>query len=223
MTKKTRSKRPKRSSRPSKSEHLLAQIRDLQAVQTKGRTPDVPDIPRLFLKRNKVYSFSRAYVSTQISASTTVDTLGALNFQLNNFVNSSELTALFDQYRLHYIEVDFIYVNPASVIAPFYTVIDYDDSNAPASVNELLQYATLMHTAPGQEHQRRLNPRFDYAAYSGTFTSYAVSNVGDWVDVASPTVQYYGIKYALPATAGGTSGIVLNVNISGIIQVRNTR
>lgn len=223
MTKRNISRKNLRKKKTSPSVDLLKQIRDLQLVQTKGRTPDVPDIPRIQLRRNKVYSFSRTYLAGQIVASTTVDTLGALNFQLSSFVNSSEFTALFDQYRLSYIEVDFIYVNPASVLAPFYTVIDYDDSTTPAAVTDLLQYPTLMHTAPGQEHQRRLSPRFDYAAYSGVFTSFAVSNAGDWVDVASPSVQYYGVKYALPATTGGTAGTVLNINVTGIIQVRNSR
>ena len=201
----------------------LTEIRDLQQVQAKGRVPDVLDIPRIHIARNKVYTFSRTVTAGQITASTTVDQLAALSFTLSSFPNSAEFTSLFDQYRIQYVEVDFIYLNPASVLAPLYSVIDYDDATVPASVNDLLQYGTLMHTSPGQEHVRRLNPKFDYAAYSGAFTSYAVSNFGDWIDVASPSVQYYGVKYALPASATGTAGVVYNISITAILQFRNTR
>jgi hypothetical protein len=189
----------------------------------KGKVPDVPDIPRIFLKRNKVYSFTRSIISGQITASTTVDALGALSFTLSGFPNSTEFTSLFDQYRIKNVEISFVYLNPVSVLAPLYTVIDYDDATTPGAVTDLLQYQTLMQTAPGQQHTRRLEPRFDLAAYSGVFTSFALAQKDQWVDVASPSVQFYGLKYALPATAGGTAGVVYNIQITALLQFRNPR
>lgn len=200
--------------------HVLEMQNDLIV---RGKLPDVPDVPRPLLKRNKVYSFSRTYLAGQVVASTTVDQLAALSFTLTAFPNSAEFTSLFDQYRIKHLEVSFVYVNPASVLAPLYSVIDYDDATTPGAVTDLLQYQTLMQTAPGQQHIRRLEPRFDLAAYSGVFTSFALAQKDAWVDVASPTVQFYGIKYALPATLGGTSGTVYNIQVTGLLQFRNPR
>ncbi len=202
---------------------LLHDIADAQSVQAKGMVPAEPDIPRLHIRRKKVYTFQRTYLVGGLNGSTTIDQFGALNFTLNNFPNASEFTSLFDQYRLLQVSVNFVPVSSAQALAPLYTVIDYDDSTLPTSLNDLLQYQSLQMTQSGQFHSRTLTPQFDMAAYSGAFTSYALSVPGQWVDVASPSVQWYGIKYCLPAFTTGATGIVFNIHASAVFQFRSER
>ncbi len=195
----------------------------MQLTQMHGKAPDVPDTPRIHIRRQKVYTFNRTYISTGITGSTTVDQFGALNFQLGSFPNSSEFTTLFDQYRFAQVTVTFIPVSSGQSTAPLYTVLDYDDSTTPTSVNDLFQYGNLMMSQSGQTVLRTVTPAFDVAAYSGAFTSYALSAKGQWCDVASPNVQWYGVKYCLPAFTGGPSTLVYNVHVEAILQFRNVR
>ncbi len=192
-------------------------------TQMHGQPPDIPDIQRMILKRKKVYTFSRKYISTGITGSTTVDQFGALNFQLSSFPNYTEFTALFDQYRMTQISVVFVPVSTGQSTAPLYTIIDYDDSTLPTAVNDLFQYGTCHMSQGGVTVVRTLTPQFDMAAYSGAFTSYALSVPNQWCDVASPSVQWYGVKYCLPAFTGGPSTLVYNVHVEGVLQFRSTR
>jgi len=106
-------------------------------------------------------------------------------------------------------------------MSPLFTVIDYDDATAPSGISALLEYMTLETTQAGSFCVRALNPRFATAAYAGVFTSFAQSR--GWVDVASPSVQYYGIKWGVPALAAGTTTPVYTIYADVIVQCRNAR
>jgi len=50
-------------------------------------------------------------------------------------------------------------------------------------------------------HYRKFIPHVAVASYSGTFTSFT-NEVAPWIDIASPSVQHYGLKTACtPTTA----------------------
>jgi hypothetical protein len=193
----------------------------MQSTQTRGSEPTVPDVPRIHLRRDKVHTFERTVSVAFLNAPTAVDTFATYNFSLATLPNSTEYTTLFDQYRIAQITLTF---QPSTLVAtssPLYSVIDYDDSNAPTSLNDLLQYDTLKTTMTGAYHIRTLNPRFTLGAYSGTLTSYANAPNDMWVDVASPGVQYYGVKICWPAFTGATG--TFSVLGRYVVQFRNTR
>ena len=158
-------------------------------------------------------------MSGVLSVSGTVPTLGSINFLMSQVQNFTEITTLFDQYRIAQVVVQF---SPrtfnANDLPPVFTVIDYDDSNTPSALGELREYATLLINPGGTYFERVLNPKFTTAAYSGTFTSYAVS--GGWVDSASPNVEWYGIKYGIPAGAT-TNSNYYQIDVSYILNLRN--
>jgi hypothetical protein len=173
------------------------------------------------LRRDKVHTFERTVSVAFLSAPTAVDTYTAYSFTLGTLPNSTEYTQLFDQYRIVQVTITF---QPSTLVAtssPLYTVIDYDDANAPTSLNDLLQYDTLKTTMTGAYHVRTVNPRFTLGAYSGTLTSFANAPNDMWVDVASPNVQYYGVKLGWPAFTGATG--TLSVMARYVVQFRNTR
>jgi len=153
----------------------------------------------------------------------------AFNFQLSTFNGYTDFSATFDMYRLRAVSVRFdpMYkignLGTTNINPRLYTVIDYDDSNtiAPGS---LVQYDSCVVTPPDCGVVRTLIPRMALAAYAGgVFTSFA--NAQDqWIDIASPSVQHYGVKASLdPGNAGQTSLQSFTVHIEAFWQFRATR
>lgn len=151
---------------------------------------------------------SPVYIAQQALTTNT----GAILVTLSLAGNLSAYTALFDQYRIVAIVITLTpTINMNAIVATsvymprLYTCIDYDDATAPGSVNAIQQYDSCIVSPPFSAITRIIKPCMALAAYSGTFSSYA--NVSDqWIDMASPSVQHYGMKYAVePGTSGQTT------------------
>jgi len=72
----------------------------------------------------------------------------------------------------------------------------------------------------GTFFQRTLQPRVANALYSGAFTSFGqVKN--QWVDMASQTVQHYGLKYGIFAAT--TAATIYSTVIEVVYQVKQLR
>jgi hypothetical protein len=180
--------------------------------------PNVRDIQPTILKAKKVYSFWRTFDAGTITASTTVDVFGAIPIYLNLFPTPADFTTLFDQYRILEVKVEFVPTSTAEAVPPLTTVIDLDDYTAPTSGAQVMQYQTRQTAMPGGIHMRRFRPRVANAAYSGAFTSFASGPSTTWIDAASPSVQYYGLKYWLPAVSGVTTTPCYTIFVTGLIQ-----
>jgi hypothetical protein len=159
MTKKRNNKRNTTKSRRSRQNAM--QTRDLSAIadNTAGMTraigPIIPDQrPMQFTNRGQLHTFSRKYVYGTITASTSVDQAGVVYFTLSAFPNSAEFSSLFDEYRVLQTQVEFITLTTGPYVQPLSTIIDYDDANAVANLNELLEYETCMTTSAGANHIR---------------------------------------------------------------------
>lgn len=183
--------------------------------------PTVPDVAEMMLRRDDVKTF-RVNLTTQvITTSTTVPTAGAYSFTLNALNNAAEFTSLFDQYRLVQVVAEF-YPDNNTEGFPIYTVIDYDDAATPASEAIMQEYSTLQTTSAASGYfQRVLNPRAAIAAYSGAFTSFASAPRSMWMDVASPSIQYYGLKYFIPITA--SANFHVRIAFKSVWQFRQNR
>jgi len=170
-----------------------------------GSPPILQDIPRKYLKRSNVFNLERTYNVGYANPSTTVDTSGSITASLNLLNDYTEFTALFDSYRILRLDVDFIPVSSVTPGAPLFTVIDYDDATILGSLGAFLEYGdVLAHSQSGRKHSRTLAPRAALSAYNGTFTSFAHSMYKQWFDCASPGVQFYGLKYIIPALASNS-------------------
>lgn len=156
--------------------------------------------------RDPVFRVTRMLDNGILTSNTVADIFPNYNYALQYLTAYSEFTALFDQYRITRIETTFMpTITEISALGSFtnsylLTAIDYDDSNAYATLNDALQVATASITPLTKPVTRGFSPRLALAAYSGTFTSYAQAPPGQWVDCASPGVQHYGLKCAVPLT-----------------------
>jgi hypothetical protein len=170
-------------------------------------------VPYPLYNQETVYKIKRVVDgSGSLTQTTLTPLLGALSFKLNLLDNYTEFTALFDMYKIDYIEVKFIpqfnmqTITTNSTITPnLYTVLDYDDATAPASISELRQFSTFREDRFDYVVTRAIQPRMAVAAYSGAFTSYA--NTRSWVDCNSPGIEWYGVKYGASAGASGQTNL----------------
>lgn len=185
--------------------------------------------PRL---ANQTYKISRTVNGADISQIAAATVMGSYNFKLSDLPTPTDFTNLFDQYKLVAAKIKFrprfnmaTVTNITAAIFPrLLTVIDYDDSTNLTVITDALQYQTLKETRFDQDHVRLLKPRMALAAYgAGVFTAFA--NQGNqWIDVASTTVEHYGVKFIIEAgVVGQTSLQTWAVEIEYFFEFRQTR
>jgi len=199
----------------------LKQIVTLQRASQRAPEQVVPDIQRIRLRRQKVYTFSSSITGPNINLTPVNDSDGTINVTLNQLNDYASYSSIFDQYRIQQFTVEFLPVAPSTASSVLYTVFDYDDSTA-APISQLLQYDSLRVTPSNMFVERTVAPKVALAAYSGTFTSYASSS--PWIDVASAGVNYYGLKYGLAASSTVTTTTLAYITtITIIVSFKNTR
>jgi len=177
-------------------------MHDLILTTQNKSVPAVRDIqPIRRPSRPKVHTFQFKVDKGTVTADLTGDQ-GAFLFALSDSTSPTDYTSLFDQYRIIQVQVEFLpVVSPfgasttATDLPVLITKIDYDDATSQS-------YASLLESEQSQVvtnmtyHCRTLTPQFALSAYGGAFGSFASSSFGQWVDSASPGVQYYGLKWA---------------------------
>jgi hypothetical protein len=179
-------------------------LKQLIKVTQDKFVPSKPDVTkRQTPVRDRIYPIERSFTLANLTA-TNADTTGAYSFTLDSLPGYTELTALFDQYRIRQVRIQFCPLaqqfgssTTASNYPTIYTLIDYDDASAPANISDMLQYDTLMICPSNEPFERVLNPHATLAAYSGAFTSYAQAPTTQWFDCNSPSIQYYGLKWGV--------------------------
>jgi len=186
--------------------------------------------------RTQTFSNNSGLISSTNIVATTSDLLWSLAVEATDFPDFSSLATVFDQYRLDKLQIQLMpYGNirdpsTASATSQFppllYTIIDRDDSTAPASISAVLQYdnCQIVPATTGQEFQ--FVPSVTRALYSsGAFSGYeAVPSNECWVDIANLAVPFYGLKgavTALPATS--TNFFVWKVTACAIFSFKNKR
>lgn len=220
---------PKRGSRPrkgagSETASLLKQLIELTNRQTIRDAPVVPDVKPRSQRRHRIYPFTRAIDLGIQTPSVTVETFTSYTFTLSALPDSTEFTALFDQYRIMQVRIEFtpLFTDTSATVAypPIYTAIDYDDANSVtgAQINE---YDSVMFTPTGTYFERIFVPRIALAAYSGAFTSFGQPKAGFWIDCASPSVVHYGLKTVLPVA--GAANQVWSVRAHLMLEFRESR
>jgi len=152
----------------------------------------------------------------------------AFTFALNSLTNATAFEAIFDKYRIRQVRVRFLPFATEAVLTsgttagPLYTAIDYDD-NAATTIANLASYDNVKTSPIGTLFERILTPKAALAAYSGVFTSFASAPNGMWMDVASPTVQYYGLKGGVPIGTVANGTVLWNTQITLEIEFKHPR
>jgi len=173
-------------------------------------------------RMNKPLNIIQTQKLTRINNSTTVEIDGGINFTFSQINQYNELAAVFDQYRFVLIEIKFLPTIQALATGNqggmFFTCVDTDDSSS-TTASAIRDYPGCVSTESFKGHTHIFQPHVAIAAYSGAFTSFS-NAVSPWIDVASPSVQHYGVKYAYDLSpAIFYHDIIVRIHV----QLRNVR
>jgi len=131
-----------------------------------------------------------------------------LNFKINTLPSFGEFSSLFDRYRIKYVMIKVYYGSttmPSSTASPapetgyLHYAIDYNDSIAPSSVDELLQYQSYKCVPLNklQGYKIFIKPRWELTAYrDGALSAYGNGPRTTWLDLYGngPDIPHYGFK-----------------------------
>lgn len=158
------------------------------------------------------------------------------NFTLNQLPNASEFTQLFDQYCIKAIKVSLVPKQGIAVqqglvtagalqavMPKVWSVIDYDDSSAPAALTDLLQYQNTKCTRANQWHTRYFKPAVADEIYNtGITTAYGMKR-NTWIDCNNSTVEHYGLRIYVEPSTGNTPRYDLDMIIKFYMEFKNVR
>lgn len=141
---------------------------------------------------------------------------GALSIPVPNF---SEFTALFDQYRIDYVECGFAFTansqdpGVTTALPIMWVAKDYSDANI-APIADVQQYKSaqcfqLGNPAPGGYKVIRVRPTVDLQVYQGITSGFASANGKTWIETGTPDVPHYGLKCAIDSTLFGATNVQL--------------
>jgi hypothetical protein len=180
---------------------------------------------------NAVFKFFSMFETPSfLTSSNTGNTYTSFTINANSHISQyTSFSAVFDQYRITVAEVWLYPVNPQSPTGAavnrgqLLTVIDYDDAGSLASSAAALEYENCVVTPASCGQYRKFSPHIAVAAYSGAFTSYSNQPANTWIDTASNTVNYYGMKIVAEAADAAADVTVYNLLMRLHFEMRNVR
>lgn len=170
---------------------------------------------------NNIHHFKRTYHDTGIIVSNSGAAVGARNFTFDKLPGYTEFTSLYDEYRINKVVYKFIPnytgvdMNPLSTalsMCNFHSILDFDDSTAPAGFTEILQYPSYKMTRGNRMHTRAFTPAISFEV--GGNIGYSIK-YKQWINCSNITVPHRGIKYVVDqSTATGTFNVITTVYFS---------
>lgn len=151
----------------------------------------------------------------------------ATSFKLNDLVNSSEFTQLYDQYMIKGIKVSLIprySQNPSAPVPAqggnVWSVLDYDDVTAPTTIDTLMQYQNVKRTRTHMVHSRYFKPAVAAEIFNTGLTTNYNPKKNVWLDCNLDTTEHYGIKWWVDQT---NAGVTLDLQVKMYLAFKNVR
>lgn len=164
-------------------------------------------------------------LSVPLVSNATGETSIAMQFNLLDVVNSTELTVLYDHFRIDYVTIAFqwspkvpstpAYNNPASMVTPsMYYAKDYDDDTPATSLTVLKERGNiqLRRLSPYRVVKVHLKPASllavirDPAPSPPSFTVQPKWN--SKIDCAAANTPHYGLKVLFDYVTGNSLGAI---------------
>lgn len=166
----------------------------------------------------KKYYYTRYGVSTQILSGSSTK-YGSMTFSLDNLVDYTDFSALYDFYKINAVKVYFRRVagivrdnsiaNAADLSTPRgYFAFDYDDNAPPVSLASIMQRQSCRIKTVNNSFSMYFKPTFLTQNYETTVST-GYSPKRGWISIGDANVPHYGIKWVVTAASP------LNVNMVG--------
>lgn len=190
-------------------------------------------VPRMRPRRSigyNTYSYKNFYYkSSAFQVVPGTDTFGSINFALQGMIPVTQLSALQALYDSYSIKKCIVKLLPkfnsidttANSLVPIFTVLDFDDSTLPTSLDQLYQYGTCRMTRGSAPHVRTVLPCANVVV-DGT-TAGAMIKRSPWLDLGNSNVPHFGLKYGLPALPAGASPLDYDLEVTTYVSFRGVR
>lgn len=159
----------------------------------------------------------------------------AMQFSLDQVSNYTELTALYDSYKINYVKViinwspkQTLTVNPNAPGQSIYPVIywskDYDDATTPSTLAQLRERGNLRQTriTPNRQIVMIVKPAVSRMMYKTATTTGYGPGWNTKIDCSNPDVPHFGLKMIVDYLAGQSVG-ALNIQILYHLTMYGTR
>ena len=178
--------------------------------------------------------FSRGY-NVPLTSNLTGFDATAFQFTLDRVQGYSELTAMYDQYRIDYVQFRInwspkytVSVDPnapgQSTYPLLYYYKDYDDATDPTSLAQMQERGNLrqVRITPNKIIKINVKPAVAQMVYQSAVSTAYAPKWGAKIDVAMPDVPHYGLKIGIdhlinqPAQGQLDVEIVYHVTMFGV-------
>lgn len=162
---------------------------------------------KAIMSANTHYMKRKVFLGTSTLAAGVDENFLAFPFTLADLPNVSELSALYDQYKLIQVEMQFVpsttlsfQGTPYDCNTTMFLLNDFDDDVVPTSLDTLLQsgrtHMTQL-TRNGSSVKWSVKPRVTGAVASGSGAGAVVNTKAVWLDMGSTTTKHFGTKIAI--------------------------
>lgn len=158
---------------------------------------------RMNLKTD-TYAFTRRmFLGTIVGNAAYNPYLQCTTIQLGQLPGVTDFTNLFDRYMITYVKVRYhLKIDPSAQVASaasfpkLYYLRDYDDSNAPASLDEMRQHSKVTYRVmnPNKPITFGFRPATLAEVYRSPLTTSYSPKWNQWIDMADTTVPHFGWK-----------------------------
>lgn len=149
----------------------------------------------------------------------------AYSFKLDNIINPSDFTNLYDQYRINKVTLmlEPVWTSNGQFVAnlniqnrKIRVVHDYNDNNPLSQEDDYLEYSNCKSYSPIRNIKITLYPKINNVVENAggaasAFTSMSSNKV--WLNIAEDEVPHFGLKIFIPAN-------ISNVNEVPLFRVR---
>lgn len=162
--------------------------------------------PTLYKQITGVHRFQRVVQLSDITSSATSDTWTHLGYSFNlaQIAAYSEITNLFDWYRISGVKLTFMPLQSEASIASSWAGIptmvyvkDFNDASAPTSQTDLMQYPGVRTMRLSRPISIYIKPRCSQAVGGTTVIAKAEGKNGQWIDTSAVDVIHYGVKASI--------------------------
>lgn len=157
----------------------------------------------------------------------------SMKFRLDQVINSSEITALAEMYRLKKVYVRLMYqssistVNSLSIMPNLQWIADPNDTAPPASINEVREKMGVKFKSFGFNKMCKLNvvPKIiDTTGGTGGVVANTAPKANQWLLSTLPGVEHFGVKgllsnVHLPTLTNGFTAF--KIDIAVLLEAKN--
>lgn len=181
-----------------------------------------PRQPVQYFKRTRFYPAS-------LSVAAAATNFQGVAFTLGDLPDVTDFTALYDQYKILGVKVQWLPRGNSSELATagnisrFFSVIDRDDDATPSSIDQLCQYESLKVTNSTSLHKRYFKPSVRREIATGLGTTASEVAMSPWIDVTNTNVKHYGCKIAVQGPNAVGTQIFYDAMVTMYLAFRNVR